>query len=608
MTIRNEQPGIKEKLRQLKLANDAYARGFPFLSEDEYHKLWREIAKEDPHNPELYHTARDPNRANTVPHLFPIMGTQKAFELDDMRPFLQRFKDKQLIIEPKYDGLAAILYAGEPGRQPRLIKAGDGSYGEDISHHLPYIAVDHLDFLQYVSVELIIPWNKWDESWGKNPRNVVAGWINRNQLTRNFEGLIHAVEHENGSLCTYLDPPHDLDNINSTLLRQYSIWSAIYPIDGIMVKVASKQTRLVAGNNGTVSLWSVAWKPPMQTSWTTVEEIEWNTSRTGRIVPKIRYAPVTLCGTENSFATGNNAKWVRTRGIHPGAQILVGKAGEIIPQILDISSQQEAELPTNCPICGDWLDESGVDLVCTSLQCLGQIHKQLQHFCGTHGMDIKSVGPAMLEQLLQNHATLELLRDKPWALLEPETFGLLSDIYQVWGVATTNIYLTNLEELNGTKDVAHLISALGYHHLGYKTALKCFRLMQGQNVRTRMRKDVAANFTFAFARLRQAQSELRHFQFAPLPSEPDVTYCITGTLSEPRNDMIQYLASYNWQFVNSVTRYTNYLIVGEINKETAKQQRARELGVSIVYEHQLPQLLTKGKEQDNERRNEEVDS
>jgi len=148
MTIRNEQPGIKEKLRQLKLANDAYARGFPFLSEDEYHKLWREIAKEDPHNPELYHTARDPNRANTVPHLFHIMGTQKAFELDDMRPFLQRFKDKQLIIEPKYDGLAAILYAGEPGRQPRLIKAGDGSYGEDISHHLPYIAVDHLDFLQ----------------------------------------------------------------------------------------------------------------------------------------------------------------------------------------------------------------------------------------------------------------------------------------------------------------------------------------------------------------------------------------------------------------------------------------------------------------------------
>jgi DNA ligase (NAD+) len=98
-------------------------------------------------------------------------------------------------------------------------------------------------------------------------------------------------------------------------------------------------------------------------------------------------------------------------------------------------------------------------------------------------------------------------------------------------------------------------------------------------------------------------SELQHFQLAPLPKTAKVTYCITGTLSDPRNEVIHWLASYGWHFVNTVTRYTNYLIVGELNKETIKQKRAKELGVAIVYEHQLPQLL-KHKEPADERRNE----
>ena len=106
-----------------------------------------------------------------------------------------------------------------------------------------------------------------------------------------------------------------------------------------MIKVADEKVRLVAGNNGQTNNWSIAWKPPIQVKETTVTNIEWNISRLGRAIPTVIYEPIELCGTTNNRVTGNNAKWLQDKNIHIGSKITVGKAGEIIPKIIDVSNE-----------------------------------------------------------------------------------------------------------------------------------------------------------------------------------------------------------------------------------------------------------------------------
>jgi NAD-dependent DNA ligase len=220
-------------------------------------------------------------------------------------------------------------------------------------------------------------------------------------------------------------------------------------------------------------------------------------------------------------------------------------------------------------------------------------------------MNIKAVGPSLLDELLQDQTLYKMLKYYPWALLDPEEFGILEKIRSIWGDAYTNQYLNSLEELSGNRNAAHFIAALGYPGLGYKTAMKALQMLKDQKMKSQITTDAAVNFVRAYTTYKLALNDLRNFEFASIPSQSVATYCITGTLSMHRNDMIAWLNKYNWQFVNTVTRHTNYLIVGENNKETVKEKRAKQLRVTIIYEHQLPQLL---KETSDERRNDEVDS
>ena len=282
-----------ELIKKITTANIAYSRGLPFLTDTEYDEYWKQLYDLDPHNPILYHTTtNDPTiPANTSPHIHPIMGTNKAFNMEDLKPFLTRFGNTKLIIEPKYDGCAAVWYRGQDA--DRLILEGNGQYGRDISHHLPNITNLH-KFRNYESVELIIPNILWKEEYGKNIRSTVAGWLAQPAIPH--RGLIEMVPHHGTSfLHREYTFDGDYDNLLTILLALYELWSSEYKIDGIMLKVFNESERLVAGDNGSTSNWSIAWKPPIQTKETTITKIEWNVSRTGRIIPTIIYEPITLC-------------------------------------------------------------------------------------------------------------------------------------------------------------------------------------------------------------------------------------------------------------------------------------------------------------------------
>ncbi len=320
-----------ELINQIQQANAAYAAGIPFMTDTDYDVLWQQLHNIDPENAVLYHTSNSQTLVGTVQHKYPVYGTNKAFNMVDLKPFLTRFGSRTLVIEPKYDGCAAVITLTSNGWQITL--EGNGLSGTNITHLHPHIKVP-FQLRHFQTVELIIPWAEWNPGFGKNPRNVVAGWLARKNSTPDIK--MTAIPHNFGATTYTYDYDGNTDSLADLLLKLHTKWSGIFPIDGLMIKVQDEKARLIAGTSKTTNSWSIAWKPPIQTKTTTVVNIEWNVSRLGRVIPTILYEPIELCGTTNRRVTANNAQWVLDKKLRIGSQIIVGKAGEIIPKIVEV--------------------------------------------------------------------------------------------------------------------------------------------------------------------------------------------------------------------------------------------------------------------------------
>ena len=581
----------EELIKEISQANMAYASGIPFMTDSEYDLLWQQLYAIDPHNNILYHTAQ--GRAALTGktwHKHPIYGTNKAFNMLDLKPFLTRFGSYKLRIEPKYDGCAAVITLTDTGVNITL--EGDGRCGRDITHLMPYITFPfHLRHFQ--AVEILILLSEWNSDYGANPRNVVAGWLDRKYDKPS--ALMTAIPHNHGNLFEEYNYSGSLEAMGDFLLETYNKWSKIYPMDGLMIKVADEKVRLVAGNNGQTNNWSIAWKPPIQVKETKVTNIEWNISRLGRAVPTVIYEPIELCGTTNNRVTGNNAQWIKDRKIMPDSTILVGKAGEIIPKILVVQNDIPNEyrrnfLPTNCPKCNNILQWEGVHLVCNGAKCIAKSIVSIAYFYSQKGIKIDGVGEGIIEKLLQNEKCYSVLSTKPWALLDPLSYDLVPDIINTIGVTIYSNIAEQVFSMNNQCTMAHFVAGLGLPGLAYKSSLRLCQYLKTGQINIHITDNAKRSFITAATIYTEAIKEMKNFSFAQLPSEAKAIYCITGSLSQSRETMIEILNGYGYEFSSGVTRETNYLIVGDDPGRT-KIEKATRYNIPQITEEQLFNLL-----------------
>jgi len=577
-------------------ANMAYSAGIPFITDEEYDILWQALYAIDPNHPLLYHTAQTHQQVhNKSWHKHQIFGTNKAFGMEDLKPFLMRFGSEWLVIEPKYDGCAAVIAMEKSGLTVTL--EGDGKCGSDVTHLLPFINID-FQLRNFQPVELLLPIAEWNPEYGKNPRNVVAGWLARKYETPS--AMMTAVAHNFGNLSKDYKYDGDLDSLGELLIETHAEWSKIYPIDGLMLKIKDEKSRLIAGNNGTTSAWSIAWKPPIQIKETTVIEREWNVSRLGRVVPTVIYTSIELCGTTNSRVTCNNAKWLLDRKIHVGSKITVGKAGEIIPKIIEIQNinpiDETTLVPTNCPTCGDFLAWEGVHLVCNGANCISQKIVSIAYFYSAKGIKVDGIGEAMIEKLLNNANCYKVLISKPWALLDMVSYDLIPDVIAVLGQVLTSNILRDVNLVNETKNMAHFMAGLGIQGLAFKSALKLCQYIKTGKMSSGVPSKAIASFFEAARLYTEAVAEMKVFKFADIPSPAKAKYCITGSLSMSRDEMIEFLDDYSFGFSPTVTMDTNYLIVGDEAGKT-KINKAIKYNVPQITEAQLMNII---KEKSNE--------
>ena len=558
--------------------------------------------------------------------------------------------------EPKVDGVAvSLLY--ENGRYQRAATRGDGMQGEDITQNVKTIPAVPLhlrgdDYPRILEVrgEIYMPlqdfaqYNTGAEQRGEkvfvNPRNAAAGSLRqldaRITAMRPLALFCYAVGQVEGG---------KLPDKHSEMLEKFKTWgfpvnsdtsvekdiegclafyammaekrnTLAYEIDGVVYKVNSQTLQNQLGFVSRAPRWALAHKFPAREAITQVEAIEFQVGRTGALTPVARLQPVFVSGVTVSNATLHNVEEMWRKDVRVGDTVIVKRAGDVIPDIVGIvankrpSATQVVILPQQCPVCGAEVikPEGEVIARCTGgLFCPAQLKETVKHFASRRALDIEGLGEKLVEQLIALH----LLRD-------------IADIYHL-----QQAQLAQLERM-GEKSAANIVLAiaeskatslqrflygLGIRDVGEATALalvnhfgRLDHLMQADEESLQAVPDigpiVAANIAGFFRQTHNRELILKlqqlgvHWQDKePLAKAPELplskkTFVITGTLATmTREEAKARLQDLGAKIANTVSSKTSYVVVGE--EPGSKFTKAKELGVSIISEEELLELLGK---------------
>ena len=364
-----------------------------------------------------------------------------------------------------------------------------------------------------------------------------------------------------------------------------------YDIDGAVMKLNSLAGRARLGSTAKFPRWAAAFKYPPEVKETVLEDIVVQVGRTGVLTPRAIVAPVHLAGTTVTAATLHNQDFITDKDIRIGDTVKIRKAGEIIPEILEVVLARRPEgakpyhLPDKCPVCGAPVvrDEDGAALRCTGAECPAQLSRNLAHFVSREAMNIDGLGSAILDQLI-----------------EQKMVSNPADLYRLDYAAFAELpgqgkkSAANLEaaiEASKQNDLSRLLCALGIRQVGSKAAkvlaatfgsldaaqniLDYFASPQSQDLIERLR-EAGVNFL--------STNRITDTRFA------GKTFVLTGALSLfTREEATEKIESLGGKAASSVSKKTTYVVAGE--NAGSKLKKANELGIPVLSEQEFLELL-----------------
>lgn len=635
-----------------------YTEDDPEISDYEYDQLYRQLETLEGEYPELV-TEDSPTRKiggavyNTfapVVHQVPLESLHDSFSQEELLDFDRRVRetvgDVTYVVEPKFDGLSVALEYRN-GVFVRGSTRGDGVTGEDVTENIrtirsvPKVLKEHVPFLEvrgevYMSdssfERLCERQELLEEKPFKNPRNAAAGSLRQKDpkitAQRELSIFVFNVQQVEGKeLSCHDESLAWMASLGFPVSAQYRKFADMdqileyiqeigdkrgefdFPIDGAVVKVNDFRQREELGSTAKFPRWAEAFKYPPEEKETTLLDIEVNVGRTGVLTPTGRFDPVTLAGTTVSRATLHNQDFISEKDIRIGSRVVLRKAGEIIPEVVAVISSPEDsqpyQLPEYCPSCGERVTrvEGEAATRCTNPQCPAQLLRNLIHFASRDAMDIDGLGPAILEQLLQQEmiaSPADLYTLKAAELAKLERFGKKSAENLVASV-----------ERSKSNDLYRLVYALGIPHIGAKAAqVLCgtFSTMEALQEATEeeisqiegfggiMAKEVAAFFQKESAR--QLIARLKELGVNMTAQQREAqgtvfagsTFVLTGTLpTMSRKEATQLIESHGGKVTSSVSKKTSYVLAGE--EAGSKLEKARQLEIPVLTEEELLQMI-----------------
>ena len=383
-----------------------------------------------------------------------------------------------------------------------------------------------------------------------------------------------------------------------------------FNIDGAVVKLDDLRQRQEIGSTAKFPKWAIAYKYPPEVKPSVVKDIIIQVGRTGVLTPKAELEPVRLAGTTVTFATLHNQDFITQKDIRIGDTVLVRKAGEIIPEVLEVvmdkrpAGTQPYLLPETCPVCGAPVvrDEDGAALRCTGAECPAQLLRNLTHFASRGAMDIDGLGPAVMQQLIDSglvRTAADLYGLTPEQLEPLERMGKKSARNAVEAIARSR-----------DNDLWRLINALGIRQVGEKAAktlAQRFGTMDALAAATEEELTavddvgpITARYLCQWMESPQSRDLLARLEAAGVNMSckeeahdsrfAGMTFVLTGALEKfTRDEAGEMIEKRGGKASGSVSKKTTYVVAGE--NAGSKLQKAQELGIPVLTEDEFLELL-----------------
>lgn len=647
-----------------------YVDARPVISDQEYDRLMRQLIELESAHPQWI-TPDSPSQRiggepvegfKTVEHSIPMMSIDNTYSEGEIRAFDERVRkalageEFQYVLEPKMDGIAASLRY-EKGLLVLAATRGDGRRGDDITQNARTIRSiplrledrDNLPDVVEIRGEIYMPnaefqrINRQRQADGEalfaNPRNSTAGTLKlldsrivaERRLRFAAHGLgmveplpvdsywkwIELIKKWGIPVLHHVTFAHSLDQVIAAIEAFARERGTLpYQTDGMVIKIDSFRQRDKLGATSKAPRWVIAFKYPAEQMQTRLLDVRWQVGKGGNLTPVADLEPVFIAGSTVRRATLHNIEQIERLDIHQGDTVIIEKAGEVIPYIVQAIPEKRPKgahrikAPTHCPSCGAPVEkEPGTPYIrCINPACPDQLKERLRWFCGRNQMDIENLGEKLIDQLVEGgmvktFADLYRLRQEDLAQLDrmadKSARNVIEAIHQsrkqpldrllaglgirhvgnrvAWVLASNFGSLDALrqataDQLSNIHEIGPVIAASVHDFFHNPAGMEMIRQLQ------------SAGIDPTFARPTDAEAKPQ-----PLAGK---TIVITGTLEHfDRHQVEQVILDNGGKAASSVSKKTTFVLAGE--NAGSKLDKARELGVPIMSESEFLSLLAK---------------
>ena len=638
-----------------------YVLDEPEISDAAYDRLMNRLKALEAEHPEMVSPDSPTQRVGgapregfeTVTHRRPMISLDNAYSYDELRDFDRRVLELagrervEYVTEHKYDGLSlALLYEG--GRLERGVTRGDGTRGEDVTPNVRTIRSIPLVLDGAAAKKWKLPASlevrgevimtrrafeelnhRQEEQGGKifaNPRNAAAGAVRvldpkitasrrldfyayyllnaagRVPLDRHSRAL-DALEAMGFKVCAEREKVPGIEKAMAFCEAQDARREKLpYEIDGIVIKVNETALQEELGATAKAPRWAIAYKYPARQETTVVRDIRVQVGRTGALTPVADLEPVQIGGVTVSRSTLHNMDEVERLGIQIGDTVLVERAGEVIPHVVQVTRKgahrRPFVMPEKCPECGSRIHKSPDEVAyrCVNAACPAKRKESLIHFASRHAMNIDGLGEKIVDQLVDTGLVkdpADLYTLKPGDLVPLERMAEKS---------ARNL----LDEIEASKKIglARLVYALGIRFVGERTGQLLAehfqslheiveadpeKLTEVHEVGPKVAASIAEFFSEPanrklVAKLEKAGVRMTAERQAPRDTRlAGKTFVFTGGLERhSREQAGEIVVSHGGKVSNSVSKKTDYVVVG--SDPGSKFDQAKKLGVEILDE------------------------
>lgn len=651
-----------------------YNEDKPLISDMEYDALMRELKQLEQEYPELLKNEENGESSPTekiggtasekfskVRHRVPMLSLSNTYNISEIEDFDKRIKkiilsenakdhskELEYILELKLDGLSiSLIY--ENGALIQAVTRGDGQVGEDVTENIMEIKTIPKKLKKNISLEvrgeIILPISSFNrinqereddgEDVFANPRNAASGTIRQLDKTIVAERgldcyLYYLVNAENYGINTHLESIEYIEKLGfktTKIFEKYTDFKELeksidkwhndrkkldYETDGLVIKVNNFALYETLGYTTKSPRWAIAYKFPAEQVKTKLMNVTFQVGRTGIITPVAELEAVNLSGSVVKRASLHNFDEIRRKDIKIGDNVIVEKAAEIIPQVVNVvfddRTGQEIEIqePTNCPVCNSELahEEGLVALKCHNPLCPEKVKRQIAYFVSRDAMNISGLGDKIVEKFIE--------------------LGKIKTIVDIYSLEKYREELENLEKM-GQKSVDNLINsiessknrdfskvlyALGIPFVGKFNAnlltktFKNIEKLKNQSIENLLAvKGIGDKVALAVNTFLNDENnwkiitDLKNIglQFAvdetiseEIADNPikDKNFLATGKLQKyKRNDIKDIILSKGGNYLSAVSKNLDFLIAGE--KAGSKLEKAEKLGVRILTEDEF---------------------